>query len=253
MITTSTHPKHINRLLAIPIIIIIIIVVWLQFDNEHQTASPIAANDSTAAISERLDSTIETLDSLKPLVTATIQKIKYYETLRNNYQQQVSAYVYEPASDNTSLNDLRKKLNDANREIIRLNGELREIKTAKTFIQFKKPDTVFTEKVDAPNENSILVDLDTKGIPLSENITIYLIPYSKRVKKLMMYEASCDESIIHKNDYKIAKQYKGVYYFNSVPPGKYLVKICTYYGNYKVINKSDGKEVVKMKVAPPLQ
>lgn len=248
IINKQPHHHYMRILFLIPFAIVSGFILYFQFDNKKQTFSAIASNDSVKRYAEKLDSSIELWDSLKPVVNAVVAKLKYQESLRNDYQTQVAAYSYQP-SDNSNLDELKRKLSDANKEIVRLNGELSSMKRT-TLAAKPKKDTVFVDKVDTPNENALLVDLDGKA---SESLTIYLIPYSKRAKRLMSYETSCDESIIHKNDYKIAQQYKGLYYFNSVNPGKYLIKICTYYGNYKVVHKSTGKEIVRMQVAPPLQ
>ena len=50
-----------------------------------------------------------------------------------------------------------------------------------------------------------------------------------------------------------AKFYQGVYFFNDVPTGKYLIKVCALYGDWVEVKRKDGYQTVAMKVAPPIQ
>lgn len=206
------------------------------------------------SISNEYGDAIAQIDSTTQIVEQAITKIKKLEQDKLEYEKGIQVYAYQP--DNSEANRLRLKLNEANSQIAKLNAELNSLKTQETATKYyptvvRKPDTVYVQPgIITPDETSLVVNLDGK---IPDNVTLYLIPYSKRIKKLMVYEASCDESIILKNDFKTAKYYNGLYFFNSVPPGKYLIKICTYYGNYKLITKSQGKDIVKMEVAPPIQ
>lgn len=255
---------HIKGILAIPIILLIAIVVFLQFNNNGAgEASETQLNDSAIQTtsqfqidSDKLDSSIQLLDSLKPVVENTIEKIRHYEKLRREYEQRVSAVIAAPQRNDTEINMLKKKLADANSQIAKLNSELKTIRgDRRSYPPGKIPDTVFIQpKSNLPDDNSLFIDLNEKGIKAPENLTIYLIPYTRKVKKLMTYEASCPENVIQKSEwYKVAKPYKGLYFFSNVEPGKYLIKICTYYGNYKIINKGAGTYSTKMEMAPPVQ
>lgn len=70
----------------------------------------------------------------------------------------------------------------------------------------------------------------------------------------MRYDLVCDMIELNKFNPRLAMTYEGQYFFNDLPPGKYLIKVCSYYGNYKVIEreKETYQEVV-MQVAPPIQ
>ena len=53
---------------------------------------------------------------------------------------------------------------------------------------------------------------------------------------------------------KMARFKDGVYKFYDVQPGKYLVKICTYYGGYYSLTKSaPGNQEVKYEASPPIR
>ena len=240
-------------------LIFIAIPILFSCGANYEKASPIDVGNIDSALFQydslagKYTQDIAQIDSATQVVEEAIKKINQLEKDKREYEKGIRVLAYVPNND--SANKLRLKLNEANRQIAKLTSELNSLKTKETVTKYqpvvRKPDTVFIQPgIITPDETSLVVNLDGK---IPDNVTLYLIPYSKRIKKLMVYEASCDESIILKNDFKTAKYYNGLYFFNSVPPGKYLIKICTYYGNYKLITKSQGKDIVKMEVAPPIQ
>ena len=91
------------------------------------------------------------------------------------------------------------------------------------------------------------------------NLKIYLLPDSSANKNIIRsaktYEIRCDEMNLDKAKGKrIAKYTKGTYTFYDVPPGKYFVKICSYYGGYySYTKKSSGNETVKWDASPPIR
>lgn len=109
-----------------------------------------------------------------------------------------------------------------------------------------------------PNSKSLVITLDKKikgdGEISDRNISVYIMPYNKKSKKLMNYDMACDMSKINSLSAKQANYYEGIYFFNDIPPGKYLIKVCSYCGNYKVVER--GEEVfqeIAMQVSPPIQ
>lgn len=259
MITThnNNHHSSLKRfVILLPVIVIIGYIVYLQFEtfSNKRTASPVTVSEMQDSISHEFDSSIRSLDSLKPVVAQTISKIKYYESQKQQYQKQVDniqPFSLAKNYDNSYLLDsLKRKLSEANNEIARLKSELNYIAKARNvrprIIEYDHP------AIEVPGDNSVVVSLDgssRKGeIFVPDNLTVYLIPYEKRLKKLMSYDSSCEEL-----SGQIAKYYKGVYFFNDVEPGKYIIKVCTYMGNYKLIDKQDGKLSLTMQVAPPIQ
>ena len=91
------------------------------------------------------------------------------------------------------------------------------------------------------------------------NLTLYLIPYSPDNRKIInaakLYEIRCDEYNLKKaKGYKIARYEKGTYVFASVPQGKYLVKICTYYGGFYTFKKeANDIKIIEWDAAPPIR
>ena len=108
------------------------------------------------------------------------------------------------------------------------------------------------KKTVKPNEDALIIDFD-KGSLTLDGVSVYLIPYSKNVKGLMEYEIYCDMAEVNRLKGKQADYYNGEFFFNDVKPGKYLIKVCCYYGNYKVINRVSGSQVIEMQLAPPVQ
>ena len=92
-----------------------------------------------------------------------------------------------------------------------------------------------------------------------DNLTVYMIPDNAKnkriIRKAKIYEINCEENKINKaENIKRAFYRNGFYYFPDVTKGKYLVKICTYYGGYYTYNKStDGMESVNWDASPPIR
>lgn len=235
-----------HYILTILVVIVVTALIFYHFNNKFsykRKRSAIHSIAKTDSLSRKLESTIDSFNAIKPLVQQTIDKIKYYEGLKKQYQVQIDT-IYRLRVDSFTIKSLQAKLLAANNEITRLKGELVKL-TNKP--QPSKPIVIETEK---PNDNAIVINLDGGGVMVPKNLSIYIIPYNKITKRYMIYEASCDATV---TSYRAASYYNGVYFLNDIAPGKYIVKICTYYGNYKVIKKDEGKLVFSMSVSPPLQ
>lgn len=239
---------------------LIIILFLLASCNQYKrTVSPTnidtdSISVGTMKLSDSLSASINDVYSLKPIVAQTISKIKYYESQKYQYQKQIdNVYplaLIRPGNDSYLLDSLRTKLSEANNEIVRLKGELNYMAKARNI----KPRVIEYERpaIEVPGDNSVVVSLDgysRKGeISIPDNLTIYLIPYEKKLKRLLNYDSSCEQL-----NGQVAKYYNGLYFFNDVEPGRYIIKICTYFGNYKLIDKQAGKLSLTMQVAPPIQ
>lgn len=201
---------------------------------------------------DSLSASIDALDSLKPMVEQIKKQLIASERLKEIYQSQEAEIRYKPIVDSSALASLRAKLNSANNEIARLNGELASARYRPVVRSNKDSYATFVQPaIETPDENSIIVSLDgrsKKGDIPTENMTIYLVPYNKRTKDLMSYDSSCSDLFA-----VTAKYYNGIYFFNNVVEGRYIIKICTYMGNYKLIKKQDGKQSITMLVSPPIQ
>jgi len=94
---------------------------------------------------------------------------------------------------------------------------------------------------------------------LPKNLKVYLIPENTAnksvIRKARIYEMYCDEMNLDKAQGKKIARYKdGLYKFYNIPPGKYFVKICTYYGGfYSFIKSSSGNDTVTLDASPPVQ
>lgn len=233
---------------------IIFILLIASCSDSSVTTLPVnkdSVSNETLNLTDSLSASIDSLKILKPEVNKLVARLKEYKEQVSQYESQEADIVIKKVVDSSALISLRSKLNSANNEIARLNGELASVRYKPNTKTAGEVSALIQPAIETPDNNSLIVTLDGKskrGDLPTENLTLYLIPYTKRTKDLMSYDSSCNELYA-----TIAQYYNGIYFFNSVQPGKYLVKICTYMGNYKLIKKQDGKQSITMLVAPPIQ
>ncbi len=113
-----------------------------------------------------------------------------------------------------------------------------------------------------PDSNSLQLNLyysASKSTDIPGNLKIYLIPdlsYNKKIiRAAKVYEIHCNELDLDKaKGKKIAKFSDKQYSLPNVPPGKYFIKICAYYGGYYTITKKAiGNETIKLDLSPPIR
>lgn len=142
------------------------------------------------------------------------------------------------------LKTLRSELEIAEKE----NKQQEYVVTKSRMKQYQVPVPVAQEK---PDDNSLVIKFILDGLILPDDLVVYLVPYTKDVKRYAVYEASCNLNGV--DELLISKRNGDIFFFNSVEPGKYLIKVCTYYGNFKIYTKTSGRQRIEMELAPPLQ
>ena len=66
--------------------------------------------------------------------------------------------------------------------------------------------------------------------------------------------SGCDVGLSKAAGKKIAKYKDGLYVFYNVDPGKYFIKICSYYGGFEDYTKtSNGNVTIDFDASPPIR
>ena len=131
----------------------------------------------------------------------------------------------------------------------------------------KIPVTITTDNrtkrpMELPDTNSLQLNLHygtSKNMPLPGNLKIYLIPdssYNKKIiREAMLYEIRCNENIGNATNIQTAIFRNKKYSFPNVSPGRYFIKICSYYGGYYFVTKKGiGNETTsKLDLSPPIR
>jgi uncharacterized coiled-coil protein SlyX len=163
------------------------------------------------------------------------------------------------------IKELENKVTELNIKIDSLQKEIRDLTNRYIDVIKPKPDPDKVDIKPTPPPANVTLQLDlyysySKKIKtkVPTDLTIYLIPYKDNdeiVRQSKVYEIRCDESNLKKaTNYQTGKYYNGLYVFSSVPKGKYLIKICTYYGGYYTINKdNDGISTMSLDISPPIR
>jgi predicted RNase H-like nuclease (RuvC/YqgF family) len=230
-------------------------------NTETERKEPVYINtgisDSLHLAIDSLKTDLQSIKQISDYAKEAEAKIAQLENekrqLEAEREKEVSYTVSEFRSDDRDrkIAELTKRLFQYENEIAGLKKKLNEEKISKVD---KVPEPVIHEP-EKPTGNSLVVVLDRKmkdgsEIPL-DGIDVYIIPYSKKVKGLLRYEINCDLTKL--TEATQAGFYAGQYFFNDLRPGKYLIKICTYFGGYKVIEKENNYQSIAMQVSPPIQ
>jgi len=158
-----------------------------------------------------------------------------YTNIKNDY----TTIKNDNASSKSDYNALKNKYDQLNADYGRLQKEYADYKLSKAAL-------VTEPKPSVPvDNNSLRLNLySSKNEEIRDNLVIYLIPDIAANKKIIK------DSRVYDNHYDFAglKKAQGakiatfdednnVYSFSDVAPGDYFVKICAYYGPYKMITK----------------
>ena len=220
--------------------------------SSNKTAAPIYVGNADSSIQLMIDSTSMNIDSLADKVETVELKMARLEKEKESLLSQLNEpppklMALRTIVDSSTKIDYSSRIKDLEREVAFLK---RRIANDSSYIaRMNKTVSPLEVYVEKPNETSLIV----QPVP-SNNIDVYLIPYSKKAKKnLMIYEASCDISLINKFEGKLLSTYKGQHFLNDIPRGKYIIKFCTYFGNYMVFERTNEKQVIALQTSPPIK
>ena len=229
--------------------------------NSTKTHKP-STVDSLIKTSDSVNDALRDMKSDMAQAISFAKKIVSLKKEKELYEQPVvyadkySDAYYLPSDDKD------KKIRELTEQILfyeRENARLRKRIEADSLIKYGKikpmPDYIESDP-PKPDGKSLIVNLDKRmrgdGDISDTAASVYRIPYSKKIKKYMRYDIYC--AGVDLSNAKQAYYYGGLYFFNDVPPGEYLIKVCAYYGNYKKIKReTDGYQMVTMQMSPPIQ
>jgi len=126
-------------------------------------------------------------------------------------------------------------------------------------IRVSNPSRSFDAAADTASLKLDLYYSGANAAKMPDNLPVYLIPYVAANKKIIAaaetYEIRCDEMNLDRaKGGKLARYFNGNYVFLNVPPGRYFIKICAYYGGYYSYTKTaSGNVTVKLDASPPIR
>jgi len=236
-------------------LILLIFVACNSSMERKEISVPIANNTITDSISLVLDSLKTGLDDLKDVSDYAKEaqaKIARLEKEKKVTEHQIEVYPMAMQSQDYKSDDrdkviaeLRKKVYDYENQIAALKNEL--------FRTQVKVDRVPNKEVEKPNDSSLVIALDGT----EKGASVWIIPYNRKTKKeierTLKGYYNCQLKDLNSVDARQAKFYNGLYFFNDVEKGKYLIKVCALYGDYMVFKREEKYQLVAMKISPPIQ
>lgn len=124
--------------------------------------------------------------------------------------------------------------------------------------------TIVTEDLLSQTiKGKLYYDLGNRKSKSAADLIVYLIPNNRENQRIIgaasQYEVACkEENIKSAKGYRITVTDKeGNFFFNNINKGRYLIKICTYYGGYYNINiKANFKGTISLprfEADPPIK
>ena len=240
----------------------------------------ISLNDSTlvdsvyAQMKQRFLADSTQLDSLQNQARMLAKEKGELEKMVTTKTKAIDDFTtYQKKSDSTTkeakwyITNLQKRVATDSARLALMQKNYKELISQydNYILQVSRPEVLEDDGPDAAYDtNSLHINL-FYGAPQSnktstaKNMRLYLIPDTDANKRIIRnaktYEMYCDELNLDKaKDKKIAKFKNGTYKFYDVPPGKYFVKICTYYGGFYTLTKSaNGNMKVNWDASPPIR
>jgi chromosome segregation ATPase len=232
-----------------------ILLLWAcNSSSEKEIPSTTISNkplsDSISLIVDSLKEWTENISDISSYAIQAQAKIKRLESEKKATEHQIEVYPMALSSENYVSDDrdriiaeLRKKVYDYENQIAALKSELyrTEVKVDRV------PNKIEVEK---PNDKSLIITLSGT---LEQGASVWIMESNRKSKKIMKGYYNCQLKDLNSLGAIQAKQYKGTYFFNDVPVGKYLIKVCALYGDWVEVKRKDEHQTVAMKVAPPIQ
>lgn len=206
--------------------------------------------DSISLVLDSLKNGLEDLKDVSDYAKAAQVKIARLEKLEREKQKTEKEIEVYP----TSINSLDYQKDDRDKVIAELKKKVyeyeREIATLKNQLFREQVKVPAKEEIEKPDDKSLVITL--MGA-LEKGASVWIMESNRKSKKIMKGYYNCQTKDLNSLGAKEAKRYKDVYFFNDVPTGKYLIKVCALYGDWVEVKRKDGYQTVAMQVAPPIQ
>jgi len=234
----------------------LILLIFISCNSSMETKEPVmtspnnSLSDSVGIALDSLKMSIVDLSELSDFAKDAQAKIKRLEKEKQATEKEIEVYPMAMMSDDYKSDDrdkiiaeLRKKVYDYENQIAVLKNQL--------FREQVKVDRVPNKiEIEKPNDKSLIITLS--GV-LEQGASVWIMESNRKSKRIMKGYYNCQVKDLNSLGAIQARFYHGVYFFNDVPTGKYLIKVCALYGDWVEVKRKDGYQTVAMKVAPPIQ
>jgi TolA-binding protein len=232
-----------------------------QSEKAYIVNTPVTDTKVIDSINLVADSVTNALADLPEYINSVKARISKLEKEKKTLQEQINEPQVQALTDYRSddrdkvIAQLRKSLYEKETEIATLKKKITtdSVYRSRPYIGQK----LIEQDVMKPDDKSLVITLDKKmrgdGEIAETGITVYIMKYTKEVRKKFKEYGTCNLADINSVGAVEASYYEGQYFFNGIEPGKYLIKVCSLFGNYMVINREDSYQKIEMKVSPPIQ
>ncbi len=233
--------------------LLLLLLVGCNSEQKKEIEIPVASNLFSDSLKTTLDSLrvsigdfSEVADYAKEAKSRISKLEKERDSLKLKKEEPIMfASLYREKDES----GLMKLLEEKDREIASLKNKLRADSLYHARVD-RVQDRPIEIKPEKPNDNSLVITLT--GV-VEQGASVWIMESNRKAKKIMKGYYNCQVKDLNSLGAKEAKRYGDVYFFNDIPTGKYLIKVCALYGDWVEIKRKDEHQTVAMKVAPPIQ
>ncbi len=232
--------------------LLLLLLVGCNSEQKKEIEIPVASNLFSDSLLTTLDSlrvSIGDFSEVADYAKAAKSRISKLEYERDSIKEiKVEPRIFASLFREKDESGLMKLLEEKDREIASLKNKLRADSLYHVRVD-RVQDRIEIEP-EKPNDNSLVITLT--GV-VEQGASVWIMESNRKAKKIMKGYYNCQVKDLNSLGAKEAKRYGDVYFFNDIPTGKYLIKVCALYGDWVEIKRKDEHQTVAMKVAPPIQ
>ena len=236
----------------------LILLIFISCNSSMETREPVMASpnnslsDSVGIALDSLKMSIVDLSELSDFAKEAQAKIKRLEKEKQATEKEIEVYPMAMMSDDYHKDDRDRVIAELRKKVYQYETEIASLKN-QLYREQVKVDRVPNKEVEKPNDSSLVIALDGT----EKGATVWIVPYNRKTKKeierTLKGYYNCQLKDLNSMDARQAKFYNGLYFFNDVEKGKYLIKVCALYGDYMVFKREEKYQLVAMKISPPIQ
>src|SRR6188768_2114770 len=179
-------------------------------------------SDSISLIVDSLKEWTQDISDISNYAIKAQARIKQLEKEKQATEKEIEVYPMAMMSEDYKSDDRDRVIAELRKKVYQYETEIASLKN-QLFREQVKVDRVPNKiEIEKPNDKSLVISLEGTEAGAS----VWIMESNRKSKKVMKGYYNCQMKDLNSLGATQAKFYQGVYFFNDVPTGKYLIKVC---------------------------